>query len=522
MSINLKALIKIPNLKQKQVQQAIISICYMATRKSKIVHFNIEAKRPDIKPKYENFDNTERDDHSEVHHSFESRKAPAFDEAIEKFEDEESQITAVSADESRPKKSSLIPSGTITSSTITLVSTSLGVGVLALPYAIHQAGLINGIVALVCGGLITWWFLYVLVEASFNIGASGYAETIAKTFGKGGSRLFQIFFIVYVIGCLINYQITTASFMASMLARWGYFVEDAIYAQTHFTHFRVIIIVACNLLCIFPVSLAKSMYRLRHITVVIFGVVIYTLAVVILQAPKYVHHATETHQEILWYCLNPTIFSTFAVMIFAYNCNTNLFPIRMELAAPTEDRMKKICNRTIATDILIYAAMSVVAYLSFRDETTPLITNRPPLPETNDIYMDISRVMLCFSVMFSVAIRVHPCRQQIVLFFGLENKYNNYLHFFITFMLIASSAVIAMIFPSVYDSFTILGGYGTTLIGIFIPAIVFLKSVRGPRPICKIIITCLLMAVGTIMGFTAATFTLLKQLDIYTVPPCEA
>lgn len=435
--------------------------------------------------------------------------------------DNRKTLTSEVSSPSRAASLTLKHSGTIGSSTTTLVSTSLGVGVLALPYAMHQAGLLNGVVALVAGGVICWWFLLVLIEASYHLHADEFAETVQLSFGKSGAKLFQLFFIIYIIGCLINYQITTASFMTSLLVQMGFFIEDASYAQTNFTDFRVIVIVICNVLCIFPVSLAKSMYHLRHTTFLIVGVVIYTAIIVIVQAPSYIAHAEATHQGIMYYCFNPTIFSTFAVMVFAYNCNTNLFPIRMELASPTEDRMKKICNRTISVDILIYALVAVVAYVSFRNDTTPLITNRPSLPGMDDFYMGISRVLLCLSVMFSVAIRVHPCRQQIVLFFGLENHHNNCLHFLLTFMLVGISAVVAMIFPNVYDSFTILGGYGTTIIGIIIPGLVYLKSVPSPKPVIKIIVTCVLMIIGTVMGFTAATFTLLKQLDIYRIPPCE-
>ena len=416
----------------------------------------------------------------------------------------------------------IIQSGTISSSTLVLVSTSLGVGVLSLPYAFQQTGLLNGIVALLMGGFIYWWFLRVLVEASYKLGTHEFSETVSRTLGKRGAKLFQLAFIIYIIGCLINYQITAASFVTNLLVQLDYHAEEALHAHSNFSNFRVLIIALCNLACILPVSLAKSLYHLRHTSALIVGVVIYTIIIILIQAPSYIANANEADQGILWTCFNPSIFSTFAVMLFAYNCNTNLFPIRMELNSPTENRMKRICDRTISTDGFIFGVISVVSYLSFRGSTTPIITDRPALPGTTDIFMNISRILLCLSVMFSIAIRIHPCRQQILFLWGLgkEEHHHGYLNNLLTILLVSVSALIAMIFPSVYDSVTIVGGYGTVLTGILIPGMVYLASTKADRPMMKTLITYLLMILGTLMGFTAATFTLLKRLDLYRVPEC--
>jgi len=61
-----------------------------------------------------------------------------------------------------------------------MMSGALGLGVLGLPHALQQAGLLIGIFFLVLGGFLTYWTLNCLMDAGFKHEAVNYSDLIYK------------------------------------------------------------------------------------------------------------------------------------------------------------------------------------------------------------------------------------------------------------------------------------------------------------------------------------------------------
>ena len=64
------------------------------------------------------------------------------------------------------------------------MSGAIGIGVLSLPHALVEAGLVLGVIFLIIGAGISYWSLNCLVYAGFKTGTVNYSEMIEKRFGR--------------------------------------------------------------------------------------------------------------------------------------------------------------------------------------------------------------------------------------------------------------------------------------------------------------------------------------------------
>lgn len=120
--------------------------------------------------------------------------------------------------------------------------------------------------------------------------------------------------------------------------------------------------------------------------------------------------------------------------------------------------------------MLIYTIFGTVAYLCFLDDTDAVVTRRHPLKADSwDLAMNFGRILFCLSTMCAVAIRINPCRKQIAVFLNQGENLSTCFHYFLTLLLVICSATICILMPNVYTAFTIIGGYGATLMAITYP-----------------------------------------------------
>lgn len=116
----------------------------------------------------------------------------------------------------------------------------------------------------------------------------------------------------------------------------------------------------------------------------------------------------------------------------------------------------------------MYTTIAVFGYLTDFDKTPELITERPRIPNTSDIAMSIAKCFLAFNITLAIPLRVNPCRTQ---FYVALNWSDNsvWKRILVTFLMMAISAFISIIYPKIYSAFAIIGGTLGTLLSITFP-----------------------------------------------------
>ena len=86
-----------------------------------------------------------------------------------------------------------------------LVSSRLISARLGMSYALHQAGVLMGILSFIFLGLVTDFSLIILIKAARLSGATSYQGVMASAFGTTGYVVLSILQFVYpIIGILFN------------------------------------------------------------------------------------------------------------------------------------------------------------------------------------------------------------------------------------------------------------------------------------------------------------------------------
>lgn len=224
---------------------------------------------------------------------------------------------------------------------------------------------------------------------------------------------------------------------------------------------KIIFLVLLCISCI--LSLAKTADDIKKISKFSLVILLYTVAVISIQTPLYYK---ENNPEYLnfKYDLFKWV-KGFGCFIYSYNCIVNVFLVKTSLNNSSKPRLKKIFDRTVCFLLVFYLLIGLCGYVSFGQRVSEftLILERPPLNDSNDVFMKVAICMIAVVTFIGFITHVIPIKQQIVGFFKVPftQRWNLVLSQLITF----SSISIAYFYPNCQEIFSISGSFfGTTII----------------------------------------------------------
>jgi len=409
-----------------------------------------------------------------------------------------------------------ITPGSLRGSTFTLISTALGAGILSLPCMFKNTGLVLGTIFLLLAGGAALWSMYLLSKCSFRINCHRYSDAVQQLLGDKWSVFLQVVLIVYVFGALVSYFITLNQFVAGISSSFGIITpEDSKkwYDPSSDWYYMTYITIGILATLSFPISSIKNLSGLRYITVFSVFAICYIIITVVWEAPILNSRLPET-SKVVYFRISWDAVTGWAVCAFAYTCHVNVFPVIAELQRPVEKRTRKIFNRCISVETVMYLSCGIAGYLSMLDDTPAIFVNRDAVVGPHDIFMTIGKLAMALNLFFVIPVNLNPCRLQLVILLKLEKKKSNAVHYGLTAALLVAAALLAMVFPNIYSAFGILGGFFATLLSYTFPAMVYLKCTRMREGHYKRSLVMLIATVLTIMGFGSATVVILKTAGV--------
>ncbi|KAJ1511149.1 hypothetical protein HMI54_001009 [Coelomomyces lativittatus] len=95
----------------------------------------------------------------------------------------------------------------IAGATLNFTNSIIGAGIISLPYAISQAGIVLGSVLLIGIAFLVDWTALLLVRAGKLSGQTSYQSIMGVTFGRWGSWSITAFQVIFAFGAMIAYVI---------------------------------------------------------------------------------------------------------------------------------------------------------------------------------------------------------------------------------------------------------------------------------------------------------------------------
>ncbi|KAL9546950.1 hypothetical protein MBANPS3_006407 [Mucor bainieri] len=352
-------------------------------------------------------------------------------------------------------------------SAFNLVNSTVGAGIIGLPFAIHLAGFWTAILLSVFVAIISQLGLHMLVVSGQRSQCFKFAVLMEYVFGKFGYYFLNFLILVQAAGACVSYFILIGDTIPVLLQL--YFPQYPSVTERSF----VISLIA--ILFVFPLNLSRSIgsvARWSILSVLCLPLIIITLLV---RAPAY----SKSHESPLdWH--GPDIFGALGILAFAFACSHVCFSVFLSLKDQT------IKSWTITTTLasimswVVSISFAVIGYLSFGKDVQPnLFLNFPD----DDLVVNIGRFALGFSMILTIPMGFYPTREAVQKLLGFETatrQPSKIQHYVVTVALFVVITALGITVRSLGKVYALIGGFAATFLAYILPAAACLITRRYP------------------------------------------
>ncbi|KAG4084630.1 hypothetical protein H8356DRAFT_1436005 [Neocallimastix lanati (nom. inval.)] len=373
-------------------------------------------------------------------------------------------------------------------STFNFTNSIIGAGVIGMPLAMKEAGLVSGITLLVLLTLLVDWTVGVLIKDSKLSGQKTYQGLMYFCYGKFGFLIISLFQFIFAYGGMCAYSIIVGDTISTVLAQY---ISPSFFAYEFLTS-RSVIICLTTFLVILPLSLNRDISKLSKTSFLSLLGIMFITASVIWEGLKVPDELKGDPNQRLTY-IHRDIFQCIGVISFAFVCHHNSLLILGSLKKPSMDRFATVTHLSTGWSFIVSIAIALGGYLVFTDKTKGNILNN--FPQDSHL-INISRLLFAINMFLTSPLECFVCREVIInllnpnsvigggkninsketkeneLFGGLE-------HFIVTIALILCSLYIALTIDDLGFVLEITGGFSATMLAYILPTACYCKLTEG-------------------------------------------
>ena len=419
-------------------------------------------------------------------------------------------------------------SGSLTSSIFSLCILSLGTGSLALPQKIEYMSLFFSPIIIILSGLVNYWTLNILSNASKTYNINSYEGIVSKLFGKYARIFLGIIMCINQLGMIILYQVILYKLLGGVINEifnLGYRGVEEFAEKSFWSNFNVKYI-TCYLITfviLTPLCLLKDISKMRYAS--IFGIfsLFFLIFIIVIECPFYIKHNFFDNKTKINYInilsgfkSDMKILQAISTLFYAFSCHVGVFPVLNTLKDSTPKRIKLLFKKSIMLDIICYCIIGISGYLTQPINIPDLIIEREKIFE-NDFLMIIGQICFIFTLIAKICANYNAlrnCLYNLVKFDIARSPYPNAINFLLTEVCLIITTLIAIIFQSISSYISLIGGFCSVIIAVLIPGFIYIlglnKGIINKRNICAAIVVFSM----TLMGFTNGILTLKNMFKL--------
>jgi len=309
--------------------------------------------------------------------------------------------------------------------TFNLVSTIVGGGILSLPYAISQCGIILGLMSVALSAWLSNESIDMLIFSVRQRGMETYEDLAFKAWGAVATNITVCLLTVLTFLCGVAYCVLIGDLLTGVL---GLLVTiRPIYRK---------LLILGAILVVAPWCYKESLHSLRFLsTFSVLAICFIAIVLTVRTSQSFGEpHAIWTLQNgvteqvsVSWSVhLWPTDWEkalyVFPVFGVAFLCHFNVLPVHTELKKPTKRRIRKIMNATVTICAILYIIVGCAGYFwSFQNTCGNVLLNFPE----KDYLVAAARISLILVLMGSYPLLILPCRSTLHrLLVGIAEQYS--------------------------------------------------------------------------------------------------
>ncbi|CAI5731435.1 unnamed protein product [Hyaloperonospora brassicae] len=396
--------------------------------------------------------------------------------------------------------------GSVKGSMFTMTVAIVGAGVLALPFAVQQTGLVLGIALILLGASATNFTLRTLLVCS-NLGqARSYMDLASATGGRRLAACTQLLVCMNLFGTSVGYLVGSAELIQLALRAVLGHTSSSIFLDRQ----ALIVMLTCFL--VLPLSLLRSLESLRFSSLFSIVCIVFMALVIVVKYLQFVHEGVAptmayqlTHLALFDWRLSHLL-RAIPLIVFSFTCHPNVLPIYLVLKRRSSKRMYKVMNRSIGIATTVYALCGFFVVLTFGTATRSNFLR-------NDYRGDGAVITGCigFSIalILTVPLFIHTLRDNIREALLANRRLDLLRHVGLSLFLVLATLLVALFSGDIASVLGVLGATTNPMICFVLPAF-FVVRLGGKHHRSSQVIAVIMAVVMTVVS----GLSLLQQMNI--------
>ncbi|KAI9501742.1 hypothetical protein GGI25_004345 [Coemansia spiralis] len=377
------------------------------------------------------------------------------------------------------------------SSLFNLTNAIIGAGVIGLPYAMRQAGLLMGLLMVVGLALLVDWTLRVLALGSKLSGRHTYQGMVEQCFGRWGLLLSSVFQGTMAGGGMASFVVIVGDTLPHVL---GSLMPQVAKTGAGRLLFSRRFVVAFFVVCLaYPLSLYRDVGKLGKTSAFAVVAMCTIIVSVVVEAPRLDPSWRADPAPIA--LVNAHVFQAIGIITFAFVCHHNSFMIHSALRKPTLNRYFDIVH--IATGLATVASLviSICGYLSFGAKAQGNVLNNFP---QDNLLINIARFLFALNMITTFPMEALVAREVITeLFF--PPGFSRTRHIAITTLLCAAALVVGETVCNLGVLLELTGGMSASFLAFILPSACYIRLSSAPMLSARLVPHWLCIAFGVVV-----------------------
>lgn len=277
-----------------------------------------------------------------------------------------------------------------------LLKAFVGTGVLFLPKAFSNGGLIFSILLLAFFGFLSFWCYLILVYTKVATGVSSFAEIGNKLFGSWFQKLILFSIVISQVGFVAAYMVFTGENLRAFIANSTNFDSNNINLGW---------LIVFQAFILIPLSFIRDITKLSLLAVLANFFILAGLITIIYYI--FVEFMIENKGVLgpgIEFVFNQSSFSLFiGVAIFAFEGIGLIIPIQESMIYP--DRFPKVLAQVLVTISLVFIVIGTIGYLTFGENIqTVILLNLPQ----NSPFVSFTQLFYSIAILLSTPLQLFP------------------------------------------------------------------------------------------------------------------
>jgi len=317
-----------------------------------------------------------------------------------------------------------------------LVATIVGGGVLSLPLAISQTGVILSILLMIFAAVITDFSLYLLCSCARRTqpGAMSYMAIVRYAYGPLAEMSATSILIMYLSGVLVAFCILLKGIFAPIVKDILEILiggDSALFTTIRENNdFFEAIVLFLTLALMFPLMLQRNLHALNNVCYIGFTslcIIAISIGIRAYQRnfgddfnDEAAEEAIDFHVKLMPDSWDDVVLA-FPVITLCFLCAFNMVEVHKALVQPTRSRVSNIIHISIACTFFVSLAFGLVGYFyAYNTVKGNIFLNFDP----SDKLILVGRLGMGLALMFGMPMSLLPCRDA---FFSLVSQLNNHI-----------------------------------------------------------------------------------------------